>query len=235
MVNVEQDMMFWEEHGWKSYGRYLTVRTLSEEIFQEISARHLNDGNVISILFRLLTTPGYVIEAFSREFPNEVGEAFLSATEGVKFIVWASYLRITMLRLLETCTKPDRIVVIPLDIDEPIERVINGIYGVPQLGDMRADFAYLFGNNNDLLVQATQEAKTRGLNLLLSRLEKKDTPLGRWSFALVGHKLSFESTLDEGLIAYLPTRIDGIVLRYYYPPNTNTPQLSLVVNPLPKD
>lgn len=236
MVDKKQDIIFWEKHGWDSYGRYLAVKTLSEEISREISTRYLNDGNGISTLLRLLTTPKYVIDVLSQKFPIEVGEAFLSATDGVKFIVWASYLRITMLRLLEACTKPDRIVDIPLDIDEPIRRVTKGIYGVPQLGDMRADFAHLFGNNNDLLIQATQEAKTGGINLLLSKLEKEDTPLGRWSYSLLWRRrLTFKETMDLGLTTCLPTRFDGIDLRFYYPPDINTPQLSLVVNPLPKD
>lgn len=65
----------------------------------------------------------------------------------------------------------------------------------------------------------------------LLTLTQGEIPLMRYRRDLAIQKFSLSSTLDHGLLGYIPTKIEGVDLRLWYPRADTLPRLSFMVKP----
>lgn len=94
------------------------------------------------------------------------------------------------------------------------------------------DGVYLaYSRRPDLLDQAKNGAKEDAVRQTLQLLQRDDLPLlPRLPKSFAEKRFLLRPTKDGGCFAQALTKIDGIVARYTYPENQETPRLSLVVS-----
>lgn len=98
----------------------------------------------------------------------------------------------------------------------------------------------IFKDNKELLKDTLKEAEEKSKIAVLASLSRPDMPLVRYRRWLLHERLPYEkAVVGRGELFQLPTIVEGVCLRLFYPVNLNdpirlidVPQLSLGVYPL---
>lgn len=213
-MTSEQDRMA-EEAVWKTHCRQRQISAIQEEV---LAAYHRVFGEhepAITSLKELGFTPPSQISK------RERAKIIPQVMEGVK-VVYAISIINHIFGLLEKATAPDS----PSVSDIPL----RGKPGV--LGTLEE----VFRQEQEVLHTALAESKGMAIGTILENFQKEGIPLLEYPKRMLSLRMlktdELRPTADGGAVAYLPTKVDGIFVRYYYPPKQESPIMSFEVRRL---
>jgi len=227
MIDHDNDPAYWEVIGWQYYGRYKQAELLRQKMEEALTQEEGASNEDIKLLDSLLLTP----------------PAFRGMLEGMwKESVFHRAAQAVEIRIKTTHTRA---------VLADLRRALSGSAAseVSLTGDRRADFAvpsitgqlilmgdpikalYLVFEDKELLDESLHNGQDQANSLILRELQNKDAVLWRMPLALAKISLPLITT-DSTFQGELPTRLQGVNLKLYYPPPSLLPELSLIVNPL---
>lgn len=204
-----------EEAVWKNHCRELQIYAIRNEVLaahRRIFSEH--EPAIIS-LKELGGTPPVLM---SKE---ERAKIVPRAIEGIKVAHTVSIIR-HIFGLLEKAIAPGS----PAVSDIPLK-------GGP---DIFGSLNEVFRGEQQVLHTALVESERMAAGIILENFQKEEIPLFEYPKRLLSLRMlqtdELRPTADGGSVAYLPTKVDGIFVRYYYPPKQESPIISFEVRRL---
>lgn len=87
-----------------------------------------------------------------------------------------------------------------------------------------------FKNREEMLQQMVFEGREEAARQILN-LTQGEIPLMRYRRDLAARKFALSPTIDQGLLGYVPTKIDNVDLRLWYSKTETLPHLSFKLKP----
>lgn len=89
----------------------------------------------------------------------------------------------------------------------------------------------LYSSDQTALTTIIKEGTGQAVFKVLELIQVEDIPLIRYRRNLLQQRVRLKPTSFSGETGFLPTKITGVEVRFFYPKDQNLPILSLVVNP----
>lgn len=231
MRNLENDPEHWARVGLEYYGRYRQVVDLSQKMRIQILKERDGLRQPVTVLGQLLVMPPYLLKlhldrsALTRE--EYVDTIDVVTTRAFKLCHLGA-----ILENLEDAAEGSNSRELTLDRDYNLSGQFNQhslTFINPEA--LRHLTKFIIGDSNRV-DEAINLGKQGAVKTLLERIAKQDTPLERWILKMAGHRMELTRTLDYGHVGFLDTNLEGVDVRYYYPPGAQNPTLSLMVKAL---
>lgn len=192
--------------------RYLQVDALLADANSILSAESIIIQEQGVFLFHLLNTPPIIWEGIMKH-----KEALESAAIAVRALAKRDLVRLALGDLLKAAKDG-----VNWTREIPIDRdFIN-----------QPEFERIFVAEPERLDEARLAGREDAVKFLLELIESPQHPLlPRLRRDLARRNGTLIVTVDGGAVAYFPTKIPEVKVRYYYPPDEDFPRLSLLVNP----
>lgn len=235
MKNLEADSEHWAKVGWEYYGRYRQVLHLNGQLMLQVLNEKTACEREIALFYFLMYIPPHGIERHLSRCPDSKEIHLEKITRAATYIVKASRLAALLDRFQEYAQKGVGTREVPFEQDHDLTAYFKRLKLPPVRGRALAIIApKLTDQPNILTEQALADGRNQATLLLLEGLQRPGINLNLWPFSVAAGIEAMEKspTLDGGFIGTLATAVDGVDVRYYYPPRVNTPQISLVVKSL---
>lgn len=89
-----------------------------------------------------------------------------------------------------------------------------------------------FRNEQQILHAALAESERIAVGIILENFQKEGIPLLEYPKRVLSLRIELQPTVNGGSFACLPTKVDGIFVRYFYPRGQESPVMSLEVKRL---
>jgi hypothetical protein len=205
------------EVDYRYHARHLQVEAIKNETLQ-ILDNALSSSEDFQLAAALLWTPLFLHQSYI----NSAGLSQESVSEKLYSSVKLFSERKHVLMVLENLSTAC----------EPTSRSLREVAIDTVDTTAPPEFLGLFHDKNDLLKKAASEGRENSSRRILSLIEIEDgIPLLKYRKDLARGRVGLISSAEGGYIGYIPTRIDKVKLKLWYPKNENIPQLSLLINP----
>lgn len=235
MRNLETDSEHWARVGWEYYGRYRQVLYLNERLMLQVLNEKTTCEREIALFYFLMYIPLYGIEQHLSRCTDSKEIHLEKVIRAATYIVKASRLAALLDRFQECAQAGVGTREVPFGQDHDLTAYFKRLNLPPIRGRALAIVApKLTDQPNILTEQALTDGRNQATLMLLEGLEGPGINLKLWPPAVAAGIEAIEKspTLNGGFIGTLATAVDGVDVRYYYPPQVNAPQISLVVKSL---
>lgn len=235
MRNLENDPEHWARVGWEYYGRYCQVQHLNELLMRQAFNEKIAFEKDLALFYFLMYVPGYGVEHHLSKCSDSRETHLENVRRAVTYIVKTSRLAALLDRFQECAQAGAGTREISLGQDHDLTAYFQRLR-LPRVerGALSVVAPKLTEQPDILTVRALDEGKIQASLWLLGGLQKTGVDLNAWPLrvALRMTAMKRSPAINNGLIGILETAFDGVETRYYYPPQVEEPDISLVVKSL---
>lgn len=201
---------------WRYHARELQATAIFEEAESKIDDEIDTNTEPFKRIDALLLTPPVILNAVIDGFRESKDQFYKGALNAVKILANRVRSLEVLMRLNKACeeeaddTKEVAIDFIDLTVPLPIREAFKG--------------------REEEFEQAVAEGRENAAKRLLLLTQDK-TPLMRYRRDLALIKFHLSPTLDGGLLGYIPTKLDEVDLKFWYPKAESLPKLAYRVKP----
>lgn len=207
-----------KEHlDWLYHCRMMQMIALVNQTSQVVAEDMQQRADIVRATTELMQTPKVVLDLKFQRNEGLRQEFFENAAQGAVVIAKRDLTTGVLVELTHAVHESNRTHK-EVPIDDSFARINPG-------------FVFAFAEKPELLTDAINQGAEEARRTVLSAMQG-ETPLLRLPRRLAQGKINFIPSLDGGEIGYLPTKIPGVDLKYYYPQGQQLPKLSFYVREL---
>lgn len=196
---------------WKYHARELQTNIIVEQANRSINVEVEANANQFRRLDAILMTPPTFLGLAIRGFQEGEERFYIEAGTALRILAKRVKILDVLMRLAKACgEKTPGVKEVAIDF-------VDSTTPLP--------IRLAFKNREEMLKQMVSEGREEAAKQMLN-LTQGEIPLMRYRRDLAIIKLPLSSTIDHGLLGYVPTKIDGVDLRFWYSKAETLPHLS---------
>lgn len=201
---------------WRYHARELQATAIFEEADDGLNTEIATNTEQFKRMDAVLLTPPVMLDSVVGNFHESKDQFYAGVIDALRILAKRVRTLEVLMRLAKVCrdettgTKEVPIDFVDLTVPSPIREAFKG--------------------REEVFEQAVTEGREDASKRLLS-LTQGEIPLMRYRRDLASMKLALSPTLDGGVLGYIPTKLDEVYLKFWYPKAEVSPKLSFMVKP----